>query len=142
VLASTAFAQLYRYRHLSDPIQKQQIKWLTFGGIITGILQGLSLLGAGFGATPNSGPLDERVAFPVSGITLLFIPASIGIAVLRYHLWNIDLIINRTLVYVPLTAIIAGGYSASVALLQRVFVAVTGQTSDAAVVVTTLVLAA
>jgi hypothetical protein len=135
VLASAAFAQVYRYRHLSSFLEKQQIKWLMYGAVIAAILQILS-----FFSMP--GPLEERIAFPVSGLSLLLIPASVGIAVLRYHLWNIDLIINRTLVYVPLTAIIAGGYSAALALLQRVFVAITGQASDAAVILTTLVLAA
>lgn len=135
VLASAAFAQVYRYRHLSSLLQKQQIKWLMYGTVIAAMLQSSSLFRA-------PGPMEARIAFPVSGLSLLLIPASVGIAVLRYHLWNIDFIINRTLVYVPLTAIIAGGYSAGVALLQEVFVAVTGQRSDAAIVLTTLVFAA
>jgi hypothetical protein len=70
------------------------------------------------------------------------IPVSIGIAVLRYHLWNIDLIINRTLVYVPLTAILAGMYAGLIAFFQKVFISVSGATSDAAVVLTTLILTA
>ena len=59
---------------------------------------------------------------------------------LRYRLYDIDVIINRTLVYVPLTAIVAGLYSASIALLQKLFVAATGEKSDAAIVITTLLL--
>jgi hypothetical protein len=68
-------------------------------------------------------------------------PLAIGISILRYHLWDVDLIINRTLVYVPLTAIIAGVYTASISLSQRLFVAITGEKSDAAIVLTTLLVA-
>jgi hypothetical protein len=72
---------------------------------------------------------------------LMLIPISIGVAILRYRLWNIDLIINRTLVYVPLSAILAGAYAATVGFFQRLFVAVTGEKSDAAIVLSTLVIA-
>jgi hypothetical protein len=61
--------------------------------------------------------------------------------VLRYRLYDIDLIINRTLVYVFLVGILGGLYTASIAFFQRVFVAFTGNTSDAAIVITALVLA-
>jgi hypothetical protein len=70
------------------------------------------------------------------------IPVAAGIAILRYRLYDIDLIINRTLVYGSLTAILAGLYTASISLSQRVFVALTGEKSDAAVVLTTLLVAA
>jgi hypothetical protein len=66
------------------------------------------------------------------------IPAAAGVAVLRYRLYDIDTIINRTLVYGLLTAVLAGLYAASVGLMQRIFQAVTGETSDAAIVLTTL----
>ena len=61
-------------------------------------------------------------------------------AILRYRLWDIDILINRTLVYVPLTGILAGLYAASMSLLQRAFVAITGAKSDGAIVLTTLIL--
>ena len=63
------------------------------------------------------------------------------VAVLRYRLYEIDTLINRTLVYVPLVGIVAGLYAGSVALLQRVFTAVTGDSSDAAAVISALALA-
>ena len=62
-------------------------------------------------------------------------------AITRYRLYNIDSLINRALVYIPLTGILAGVYTAGVVLFQRIFVAVTGNTSDAAIVLATLVLA-
>jgi hypothetical protein len=67
---------------------------------------------------------------------------SLGIAILHHRLWDIDLLINRTLVYVPLTAILAGLFAAGLGVAQRLFVALTGDRSDAAVVLTTLVVAA
>jgi hypothetical protein len=70
------------------------------------------------------------------------IPISIGIAILRYRLYEIDLIINRTLVYGALTAILAALYFGSIVLLQGVFVALTGERSTLAVVASTLAIAA
>ena len=76
------------------------------------------------------------------GLTLVAImPIAIGIAITRYHLYDIDRLINRALVYGSLTAILAGVFTAGVGLAQRVFVAVTHETSDAAVVGATLVVA-
>jgi hypothetical protein len=69
------------------------------------------------------------------------VPTSFVIAVLYERVFDIDIIIRRTLVYVPLTAILAGLYSATVALFQKLFIASTGQKSDAAVVMSTLILA-
>src|SRR3990170_4953165 len=66
---------------------------------------------------------------------------TIGVAVLRYRLLDIDLIINRTLVYVSLSAILGGLLAASSAVSQRIFVALTGDTSDIAIVLATLVVA-
>ncbi|HLF82134.1 MAG TPA: hypothetical protein VI410_10230, partial [Anaerolineales bacterium] len=85
--------------------------------------------------------LFELVGAGVIGVALTIIPLSIGVAVLRYRLWDIDLIINRTLVYVPLTAIVAGLYAASLTLSQRAFIAMTGQPSDLSLALAVLVLA-
>ena len=85
--------------------------------------------------------LFELVGGGVIGVALTIIPLSIGVAVLRYRLWDIDLIINRTLVYVPLTAIVAGLYAASLTLSQRAFIAMTGQPSDLSLALAVLVLA-
>jgi hypothetical protein len=72
---------------------------------------------------------------------LFLVPIAVGIAVTRYHLYEIDHLISRTLVYVPLTALLAGLYAATVTLLQKVFQSLTGNTSDAAIILSTLVLA-
>jgi serine phosphatase RsbU (regulator of sigma subunit) len=73
---------------------------------------------------------------------LLFFPISIAIAILRYRLWDIDVIINRTLVYGLLTIVLVLVYIASIVVLQRTFQTLTGERSDLAAVVSTLVIVA
>jgi hypothetical protein len=70
------------------------------------------------------------------------IPIATGIAILRYRLYDIDILINRTLVYATLTATLAGIYFSGIVVLQSVFVVLTGQQSTLAVVASTLVIAA
>jgi hypothetical protein len=70
------------------------------------------------------------------------VPVAVGIAILRYRLYEIDLIINRTLVYGSLTATLVALYFGGIVVLQRVFVALTGQKSTLAVVASTLLIAA
>jgi hypothetical protein len=70
------------------------------------------------------------------------VPTAVGIAILRHRLYDIDRIINRTLVYGALTAILVAHYFGSVVWLQMVFVELTGQRSTLAVVASTLVIAA
>ena len=77
--------------------------------------------------------------FPV---LFAIVPLALVVAVMRYRLWDIDLLINRTLVYGMLTAILAGTYFAIVVLIQMAFRAATGQESAVAVVASTLVIAA
>jgi hypothetical protein len=79
-----------------------------------------------------------------SAIWLFFLlaPLSIGIAILRYRLWDIDILINRTLVYGSLTATLALVYGGSVVVLQGIFRSLTDQGSDLAVVASMLAIAA
>ncbi len=75
-------------------------------------------------------------------IGVLAIPAAVGVAMLRYRLYDIDLVINRTLVYGPLTATLIALYFAGIVLMQRFFDLLTGQQSTLAVVASTLLIAA
>jgi hypothetical protein len=80
-----------------------------------------------------------KVGFALS---FLLLPLSMGVAVLRSHLFDIDVVINRTLVYGSLTATLVALYFGGIVVLQRVFVALTGQKSTLAVVASTLLIAA
>jgi hypothetical protein len=133
VLAITALgvaAVIVRYRS-GNPVERQQQRWFLGAVSLAALPLALSIL-PGIG-----GPASALVA----AIGLMLVPIAVGIAVARYRLYEIDHLINRTLVYVPLTALLAGLYAATVALLQRVFQTVTGDKSDAAIVISTLILA-
>src|SRR5215203_3786332 len=141
-VVSMVWSQIYRFRRVSSPTQRQQSKWVVFG-LTLGIAGtfpsqlpvDLSLVG---GDTPLT-LLLLKVGFTLS---LLLIPLSIGVAVLRSHLFDIDLLINRTLVYGLLTATLALIYFGGVVGLQYVFRALTAQGSTLAVVASTLAIAA
>lgn len=139
-------AQVYRYRRCSNPVQQEQTKWIVSGLIAAFVgLFGYRVFPVLLPQLATSGilaveyDLARKLLIMVSG---LLIPLTFGIAILRYRLWEIDLIINRTLVYVPLTAILAGLFAALITLTQKLFIALTGAQSDAAAILTTLVIVA
>lgn len=105
-IASLIFSQAYRFRRVSTPIQRQQTKWVLFGSAIA--LAGFSVLFALVLLIPALyanllGALAIRSL--INGFILL-IPLSIGIAILRYRLWDIDIVMNRALVYLSLTSMV------------------------------------
>ena len=107
LLAGGIAAQVYRYRKLSTPVQRQQTKWVLFGMIITLLFVGtyvvvFNVLGYG----KDSSLLVSLVARVLRQISLMIVPATMTIAVLRYRLWDIDFAINRSLVYGSLTTIL------------------------------------
>ncbi len=136
-------SQVYRYRRASDPVQRQQTKWVVFGVVFGfGGYLALVVLGEVFLASTRFKPLPYMLFQTVTLALLLVIPLSIGFAVLRSRLWNIDVVINRTLVYGLLTASLGLVYFGSIVLLQYVFRAFTGGESQLAVVASTLAIAA
>jgi hypothetical protein len=143
VFTSGGIAQVYRYRRVSGPMERLQTKWVVFG--FTAATLGIALFLLPMAYVPGvrqpgwTRVLYHMVGIPFFALSILLIPISIDLAVRRNRLWAIDPIINRTLVYVPLSAILAGVYSASITLSQRLFVAFTGEKSDAPVVLTTLI---
>ena len=128
--------QVYRYRRVSTPIERQQTKWFLFG---LGLIVALIPVWLFAGITGRGGFLSDFTQ------VALWMPLYFGlaIAILRYRLWDIDVIIRKTLVYAVLTALLALVYFGSVILLQRLFGTLTGvEQSPLAVVVSTLVIAA
>jgi hypothetical protein len=136
-------SQVYRYRKTSDTAQRQQTKWVVFG-IVTALGGYLALVAVqGIFADPEEGALLAFVFFESApNFLFLAIPISVGLAVLRSGLWDIDEIINRALVYGALTTSLALVYFGSVVALQYVLRALTGHGSTLAVVASTLAIAA
>ena len=137
-------SQVYRYRNVSMPDQRRQTKWVVFGTALAISLL-FTLLAPLFLFIPRVAEASPFVLFLIGNVIpliMLLIPLSVGMAMLRSGLFDIDLVINRTLVYGVLTVSLALVYVGSVVVLQRAFVAVTGQGSQLAIVASTLAIAA
>jgi len=142
-LISLVVAQAYRYRWVSDPAQRQQTKWVVFGVAVALVGFATLLAFANFVLSPETmGPLAEMAAETFVYGFIVLIPLSIGVAILRSGLYEIDIIINSTLVYGSLTVLLIAMYFGGIVLLQSAFVALTGQQSTLAVVASTLLIAA
>jgi hypothetical protein len=137
VLAATA-SMVVRYRRSAD-VQRAQMRWIAVAVVLfAGAGLPFVIVRYGLDLPYSSGHILMALAL-VAGC---FLPVAAAIAILRHRLYDIDLILNRALVYIPLTALLAGMYTAGVTLFQRAFVAITGDKSDSAIVITTLVMAA
>ncbi|HEV2743918.1 MAG TPA: hypothetical protein VGV91_12230 [Rubrobacter sp.] len=144
MVVSLVWSQIYRYRNALSAAQRRQARWVVFGTALgvagtfpSRLPRDLSLVG---GDTPFL-LLVLEAGFAAS---LLLVPLSIGVAVLRSHLFDIDVLINRTLVYGTLTALLATAYLGGVAATQAVFQSLTGQRElpQLAIVASTLAIAA
>jgi uncharacterized membrane protein SirB2 len=114
-------------------VERQQIKWLAYGGAVM-----VGILGAGGLITLWSVP----ASIVVMSVSLLGLPVFTGIAIVKYRLYDIDLLINRTLVYGALTAMLVLVYLCGVVFLQHLFRTLAGGESQLAIVASTLAIAA
>src|ERR687898_15264 len=125
-LGTVIYSQVHRYRHTSSAVQNQQIKWVVFGiSAAFGGFIGINMVLGASGAEAPTSPgalVAYLVGYTFVGyLAVLLIPLSIGIAMLRHHLFDVDLVINRTLVYGTLTASIVGLYVLVVGSLGMLF---------------------
>ena len=150
ILAS-AISLIARYRH-SGTLVREQIKWIALAGSIMGVLIFLGII-VGFLflpeiETPEGPQVSPPPWFRFLTYALMWsvasVPVAIGFAIMRYRLYDIDILINRALVYGSLTATLVATYFGGVATIQSLFRALTGQEqqSQIAVVVSTLAIAA
>ena len=137
--------QVYRYRRVSDARQRQQAKWLIFGGISAVLLLIISSILGSYAPGLSAPDSPYHLAGTTIYVVLfLFIPLAIGVAILRYQLWDIDRIINRTLIYGTLTVILALVYFGLIISLQSLARLMAGTLSEQpfVIVASTLVIAA
>ena len=143
LLGGFVVTQIYRYRRVSSPVQRQQTKWVVYG---------VSLGGGGYLALftfslffPSlflTGSLASLIKLTVIYGLALLVPCSLCLAILRSRLWEIDLIINRTLVYGTLTALLALVYVGLVIGLSTLLRGIISQDNSVAIVLSTLSIAA
>jgi len=123
--------------HDARGVERQQIKWVAYAGALGGgaslptytVLEAVDLLWL------------HMLGYTSALVGIVGVPTAVGIAITRYRLYDIDILINRTLVYGTLTATLTALYLVGIVLLQRLFVLLTGQRSTLAVVASTLLIA-
>ena len=123
-LGTVVYTQIYRYRRVSNRVQRQQSKWVVFGitlGLTVFLIVNIAVSSIVPVPTSAGGVTTLMVGAALMNSALLLIPLSIGIAVLRYHLFDIDILINRTLVYGTLILIVTGLYIILVGMVGVLF---------------------
>src|ERR687889_750287 len=129
-----ALSLVFRF-HRAGGTERQQIKWLAYAAVLFGSIISIGVLGYEDLFSRTLSTLLVAVGF--AGLYI-----AVGVAILRHHLYAIDVVINRTLVYGALTAVLAAVYLGGVLVLQYAFRALTGEESQFAVVAYTLIIAA
>src|SRR6266516_3132155 len=136
VIGGIVVVQIYRYRRVSSPAQRQQTKWVVYGVSMGGggylVLFTIPLF---FPSLFQTGSLVRLITFTADSVLLLLIPFSLGLAILRSRLWDIDILINRTLVYGSLTALLALLYFGLVIGLESLVRLFTGQVSHSPLII-------
>jgi hypothetical protein len=138
LFGAVAISLFVRMRRATG-VERQQIKWFAYAAAATIVGIACAYMIPDTIATPR---WFDRAGFALNIAVTPAIPISMGIAILRYRLYDIDLIINRTLVYGSLTATLLALYFAVIVALQNLFVALTGEKSTLAIVASTLIIAA
>ncbi len=137
-LIFVASASLVVRLHHARGVERQQIKWVAYAGALAG--------GASLPTYTVLEAMDLRwlqmVGHVAALVGIVGVPTAVGIAITRYRLYDIDILINRTLVYGTLSATLIALYFVGIVVLQRLFVVLTGQQSTLAVVASTLLIAA
>ena len=143
-MVASALSLVLRYRR-SRGEEREQIKWIAFAATVVGLLYLIAMVSSLTFSGPWGGagtPLWLGLLQQAALVSFSAVPIAVGFAVLNYRLYEIDLIINRTLVYGTLTITLVVLYFGGIVVLQRIFVTLTGQQSTLAVVASTLLIAA
>lgn len=148
VFGSLVYAQIYRYRHVSTPVERQQTKWIVFGAAIAllGFLSLGVILTAAIRLFTGSQNLSlsllpQTIVITSIFLLLLLIPLSLAFALLRYRLWDVDVLINKALVYSLLTGTLVAVYAGGILGLQALLHGIINQDNSIAIVISTLAIA-
>jgi tRNA A-37 threonylcarbamoyl transferase component Bud32 len=144
VLSTGIYAQVYRYRTTHNPVKRQQLKWIVFGvaiGILTGI--GVNLFLTFFElAKPSAGTylIVDMVTQTLSVVAQFTVPVAVVFSILKYRLYDIELVINRSIIYGLLTVILVAVFGILLFGLQAAYQTITHQANPPtiAVVVSTI----
>jgi tRNA A-37 threonylcarbamoyl transferase component Bud32 len=139
VLGTGIYAQVYRYRHTDNPVKRQQLKWIVFGvavGILTGI--GVNLFMTFFGlADPSAGAhlVADLVTQTLSVVAQFIVPVAVVFSILKYRLYDIELVINRSIIYGLLTLVLVAVFGVILFGLQLAYKAITNQNNPPTIAV-------
>jgi hypothetical protein len=145
-IVASVVSLVLRYRR-SGGEEREQIKWIAFAASFVGLMYLIAMVASAMFPSEESwfapgSPLWLDLLSYVALLSFTAVPIAVGFAILKYRLYNIDLLINRTLVYGSLTAMLVGVYVGSIVVLQGLVRALTGQESQLAIVASTLSVAA
>ena len=129
-MVAAALSLVLRFRR-AQGVERQQLKWVTYAGALMVL----------FGLVPELLPATAKVSEALWGLGAILVPVAAGIAILRYRLYDIDRLINRTLVYAALSALLGAVYAAVVLVLGQGFGGVGGEPPSWAVAAATLAVA-
>jgi hypothetical protein len=142
IVVSITWFLAYRYRRISTVEQRRQTRWVVFGTALAIAGTFPFQLPVDLSLVDGDTPLTLLLLRTGFSLSFLLVPLSISVAVLRSHLFDIDVLINRTLVYGSLTALLIGLYFGGIVVLQRLFSPIMAGDNGLATVATTLAIAA
>ena len=146
VLSTGIYAQVYRYRHTSSPVKREQLKWIVFGiavGIFMGI--GVNLFLTFFElAEPSASTylIVDMVTQTLSVVAQFTVPVAVLFSILKHRLYDIELVINRSIIYGSLTVILAAVFGIILFGMQSAYRAVTKQDNPPTIAVVAATVAA
>ncbi len=138
LFVSAIFAQIYRYRRVSTPVERQQTKW-----VMLALVAALVIYASAVFIPANPGLLFKFIGATALELALLLVPIAIGVSIFRYHLWDVDSLVSKVLIYGLLTGLLGGLYVGLIIGLEAAAGAITGTADQPiALVISTLVIAA
>lgn len=138
-------SQVFRFLRRADAVQRQQTKWVLFAICVILVLTPAFILPfimpAPFSQNGGTSMVLTLISKYSAQLTFALFPICLGIAILRYRLWDVDVFIRRTVVYGLLTAFLVLVYYGSVIILQQIIVVISGQRNELAIILSTLIVA-